>query len=150
MWLKWLVPSSIIACWEDYWSHKHTDRGMCFRQQKVQSAAVESKRERRHMIATEHKQDRDRLQVKAPKEEETSARECFRHQHAFLSWLFISTVQQSTQYQSILVLHCLLTSAVNGCHQNESSNGLWKHHNYPQVIHMTPVHQLTSCEAKSC
>ncbi len=57
------------------------------------------------------------------------------------------------QIWSILVLHCLLTSgssAVNGCHQNESSNSLWKHHNYPQVIHMTPVHQLTSCEAKSC
>ncbi len=42
-------------------------------------------------------------------------------------------------------VHLLLTSgssAVNGCRQNESPN--------PQVIHMTPVHQLTPNEIKSC
>ncbi len=25
-----------------------------------------------------------------------------------------------------------------------------KYHNIPKVIHMTPVHQLMSCEVKSC
>ncbi len=30
------------------------------------------------------------------------------------------------------------------------SKQLIKHHNNPQVIHTTPVHQLMSCEAKSC
>ncbi len=40
-----------------------------------------------------------------------------------------------------LALHYLLTkgsTAVNGCRQNESPN------NNPQVIHRTPVHELTS------
>ncbi len=43
-------------------------------------------------------------------------------------------------------LHFLLTSgfSVNGCRQNESPNSWYKHHNNPQVIHMTPVHQLKS------
>ncbi len=31
-----------------------------------------------------------------------------------------------------------------GCRQNESPNSWYKHHNNPQVIHMTPVHQLKS------
>ncbi len=51
-----------------------------------------------------------------------------------------------------LVLHLLLnngSSALNGCHQNESPNSWQKHHNNPKQIHMTPVHQLTSCEAKN-
>ncbi len=34
-------------------------------------------------------------------------------------------------------------SAVNGCRQQES-NQLLKHHNNPQVIHVTSVHQLKS------
>ncbi len=41
------------------------------------------------------------------------------------------------------VLHHLFTSgssAVNGCRQNESPNS---NHSNPQVIHTTPVHQLT-------
>ncbi len=42
------------------------------------------------------------------------------------------------------------SSAVNGCRQNESPNSWLKHHNNPQVIHTTPVHQLTSCEATRC
>ncbi len=44
-----------------------------------------------------------------------------------------------------ITVHHLLTngsSAVNGCRQNKSTN--------PQVIHMTPVHQLTPNEIKSC
>ncbi len=36
--------------------------------------------------------------------------------------------------------------AMNGCRQNES---LKKNHNNSQVIHTTPVHQLTSGEDKS-
>ncbi len=50
-------------------------------------------------------------------------------------------------------MHHLLTSgcsAVNGCRQNESPNSWYKHHINPQVIHTTSVHQLLSCEAKSC
>ncbi len=35
------------------------------------------------------------------------------------------------------------SSVVNGCHQNESLSS-WQKHNNPQVIHMTPVDQLTS------
>ncbi len=52
-----------------------------------------------------------------------------------------------------LALHNLLSSgfsAVNGCRQNESSNGWQKQQNNPQVIDMTSVHQLTSCEVKNC
>ncbi len=49
-----------------------------------------------------------------------------------------------------LALQLLLTngpSAVNGCRQSWNS---WKrHHTDPQVIHMTPVQQLTSCEEKN-
>ncbi len=46
-----------------------------------------------------------------------------------------------------VALHNLLTngsSAVNGCRQNESPD------KNITVIHTTPVHQLTSCEVKSC
>ncbi len=48
-----------------------------------------------------------------------------------------------------LALHHLLTnrsSAVNGCRQNESSNSRGKHHNYPPVIHMTPVFCNCKCD----
>ncbi len=44
-----------------------------------------------------------------------------------------------------VALHHLLdnvSSAVNGCRQNESPN--------ITIIHTTPVHQFMSCEAKSC
>ncbi len=46
--------------------------------------------------------------------------------------------------------HYLLTSgssAVNGCHQNESSNSWYKHHKQHNTI---PVNKLTFCEVKSC
>ncbi len=52
-------------------------------------------------------------------------------------------------WRNVSFHHCLRngSSAVNGCCQNES----WlKHHNNPQVIHTTPVHQLTSWEDRSC
>ncbi len=51
-----------------------------------------------------------------------------------------------------VAFHHLLSnrsSAVNGCRQNESPNSWYKHHNNPQVIQTTPVHQLTSGEDKS-
>ncbi len=34
-------------------------------------------------------------------------------------------------------------SVVNGCRQNKRSNSWSKHHNNPQEIHTTPVHQVT-------
>ncbi len=37
---------------------------------------------------------------------------------------------------------------MNGCRQNKSPNSWLKHHINLQVIHMPPVHQLTSSEAK--
>ncbi len=52
-----------------------------------------------------------------------------------------------------LALCHLLTNestTVNGCRQNESPNSWYKHLNNPQFIHMTPVHQLMSCEVESC
>ncbi len=59
-------------------------------------------------------------------------------------------VSSSKQKQEKFSITSLTSSAVNGCHQNESLNSWWKHHNNPQVIHVTPVHQLMSCEVKSC
>ncbi len=66
---------------------------------------------------------------------------------------FISLKKMSNLVFMYLALHHLLTngsSAVNGCRQNECPKQLLKHHNNPQVIHTTPVHQLTSYEVKSC
>ncbi len=62
-------------------------------------------------------------------------------------------VSSSEQIQRNVVLHHLHTngsSAVNECRQNESRNSWYKHHSNPQVIHTTPVHQLMTCEVKSC
>ncbi len=59
-------------------------------------------------------------------------------------------VSLSEQIWRNLSLHHLLTIgsfAVNGCRQIESQQ-LIEHHNNPQVIHTTPVHQLS--EVKIC
>ncbi len=61
-------------------------------------------------------------------------------------------VPSSEQIWRNVAIHHLLTngsSAVNGCRQNESPNSWEKHHDNPQLIHTTPVHQLTSCDSKS-
>ncbi len=53
-------------------------------------------------------------------------------------------VSSSEQIWRNVALYHLLTngsSAVNGCRQN--------HHNNPQVIHTTQIHQLMSCEVES-
>ncbi len=53
-------------------------------------------------------------------------------------------VSSSEQIWRNLASHHLLingSSAVNGCHQSQRN---------PQEIHTTPVHQLMSCEARSC
>ncbi len=52
-------------------------------------------------------------------------------------------------WRNLVLYHLQIngSSAVNGCRQNESPNSWWKHHNNPQVIHISPVHQLTSCDA---
>ncbi len=54
-------------------------------------------------------------------------------------------------WRNVAFHHCLSNgcSAVNGSRQNESPNSWSKHHNNPQVMHTTPVHQLTSGEDKS-
>ncbi len=39
---------------------------------------------------------------------------------------------------------------INGCCSEWESKQLVKNHNIPQVIHMTPVHQLTSQAATRC
>ncbi len=48
-------------------------------------------------------------------------------------------------WRNVVLHHLLITgwSAVNGCRQNESPNSWLKHH-------ITPVHQLMSCEANNC
>ncbi len=56
---------------------------------------------------------------------------------------FVSSLKEI--WTKKIALHHLFTngsSAVNGCRQNESPNSLYKHHNNPQVIHMTHVYQL--------
>ncbi len=60
---------------------------------------------------------------------------------------FVSSTEQI--WRSVASHHLLTngSSAVNGCRQNERPNS-WLHHNNPQVIHTTPVHQLMSCEAQ--
>ncbi len=63
----------------------------------------------------------------------------------------VEFVYSSEQIWRNFALHHLLTnesSAVNGCRQ--SPNSWKKHHNDPKVIHKTPIHQLMSCEVKSC
>ncbi len=61
-------------------------------------------------------------------------------------------VSSSEQIWRNLALHNLLTSgssAVNGCHQNESKH-LIECQNNSQVIHTTPIHQLMTFEVKNC
>ncbi len=53
----------------------------------------------------------------------------------------------SLAHQRILCSECVLSEWFDWIELIKS----WlKHHNYPKVIKMTPVHQLTPCEAKSC
>ncbi len=78
------------------------------------------------------------------KRKKKSARECFRHQHAFFSWLFISKVQQSTQYQSNIsdleyFSVTLLAHQWIICSEWVPSEWEFKQLiNTSQVIHMTP------------
>ncbi len=60
--------------------------------------------------------------------------------------LFLHQIWRNVAFHHLLSNR---SSAVNGCRQNESPNSWYKHHNNPQVIQTTPVHQLTSGEDKS-
>lgn len=80
---------------------------------------MESKREQRHTIATEHKQDRDTARENTERGRKSLPMNALGINMPFF-WLFIFTVQQSSQYQSeisdleyLSVVHCLLTSGTS-------------------------------------
>ncbi len=70
-----------------------------------------------------------------PKKQKENADKCIRLQFVSSSELILRN----------FVLYDLLTnesSAVNGCHQNESPNSWYNFCNNPQVMHITPIHEF--------
>ncbi len=61
----------------------------------------------------------------------------------------VSSMEQILRNLALQNLPSNRSSAVNGCHQNESLNSWEKHYNNPQLIQTIPVHQLTSWEVES-
>ncbi len=77
---------------------------------------------------------------------------CHKHLNRNSSWKYsenVLTLRPSKMKREMFHLSNGCT-AVNGCHLNESPNSWYKHNNNPQVIHITPVHQLVSGEGKRC
>ncbi len=51
---------------------------------------------------------------------------------------FVSSMEQIWRNVALHPFITIRSSLVNGCHQNESPNNYYKHHNNPQVNNMTP------------